>query len=277
MERRVLGKGLEALIPKRPQEETSFKEFAYLPVEQVRLGKYQPRQKIDDKELQELSKSIKEKGFIQPIVVRRVDDKTFEVVAGARRFHCAKLLGINKIPTLIRELDDKDTFMLAIAENLQREDLNPLEEALAFKRLIEEFGLTQDGIGKFLGKDKSSIANTLRLLKLPVDIQKALSQGVITRTQARTILSLEKESEQEKMFHQILQEGLSVREIERRVKRVSPKKRKEEDPFVIDMEEKMQKTLGTKVKIANKKNNSGKITIEYYNLQDLERISKSIL
>lgn len=276
MERKVLGKGLEALIPKRPQEEFR-REFTYLPLARIRLGKYQPRQEVDDKELKELSESIKEKGFIQPIVVRRIEEDKFEVVAGARRLQAAKLLGINKIPTLVKELDDKDTFMLAIVENLQRKDLNPLEEALAFKRLMEEFGLTQEEVGRFLNKDKSSIANTLRLLKLPPDIQAALRKGILTRTQARTILSLEKEQEQRKLFHQILQEGLSVRELERRVRKASAKRRKQQDPFVLDMEERLQRLLGTKVKVINKKNNRGKIIIEYFNLEDLERIAKKLL
>jgi len=237
---------------------------------------YQPRQGIDANSLQELSRSIKEKGFIQPIVARKLKDG-FEIVAGARRFHAAKLLGIKEIPTIVKDLNDKDTFMLAIMENLQRKNLNPLEEALAFKRLMEEFGLTLEEIGKVLGKDKSSIANTLRLLKLPSEIQEALRRGIIARTQARTILALATEKEQINIFRQMLKEGLSVRDLERRVKRVSPKTRKPFDPFVVDMEERLQKALGTKVKIIKKKNNRGKIIIEYYSAGDFERITKKVL
>ena len=276
MERKVLGKGLEALIPKRPQEQAG-REFTYLPLTRIRFGKYQPRQQIDKKALQELSQSIKDKGFIQPIVVRKIREGEFEVVAGARRLQAAKSLGIKEIPTLIKQLDDQESFMLAIAENLQRKDLNPLEEAVAFKRLMGEFGLSLEQIGQFLAKDKSSIANTLRLLKLPADIQDALKKGIISRTQARTILSLEKETEQRQLFHQMLQEGLSVRELERRVKRTSSKRKRASDPFVSDMEERLQKFLGTKVKIFNKRKNKGKIVIEYFSLEDLERITKKIL
>ena len=277
MEKRVLGRGLEALIPKRSSGKTE-REFVYLPIDSIKASKYQPRQSIDANSLRELSESIKEKGFIQPIVARKLKDG-FEIVAGARRFQAAKLLGIKEIPTIIKELNDKDTFMLAIMENLQRKNLNPLEEALAFKRLMEEFGLTLEDVGKVLGKDKSSIANTLRLLKLPSEIQEALRRGIIARTQARTILAFATEKEQIDIFHQMLKEGLSVRDLERRVKRASPKTKKPLDPFVVDMEEKLQKALGTKVKIIEikKKNNRGKIIIEYYSANDLERITKKVL
>jgi len=275
MERKVLGKGLEALIPKRPQEQFK-KEFTYLPLIKIRLGKYQPRQELDPKELEMLSQSIKEKGVIQPIVVRRRGEGEFEIVVGARRYQAAKLLGINEIPAVIKELDDKDALMFAIIENLQRKDLNPIEEALAFKRLIEEFGFTQEEVGNFLGKDKSSIANTLRLLRLPQDIQDALRKGIIARTQARAILSLDKEKDQRELFNKILKEGLSVRELERRVRKVS-KRSRPQDPFVSDMEDRFQKFLGTKVRILNKRNNRGKIIIEYYSLEDLDRIAKKLL
>ncbi len=196
MEKRVLGRGLEALIPKKkPAAGEAQKEFVYLPIDSIRQGKYQPRQEMDDKSLEELTRSIKEEGFIQPIVVRKVKEG-FEIVAGARRFQSAKLLGIKEIPTLIKNLSNKDTFLLAIVENLQRKNLNPLEEALAFKRLINEFKSTLEDVGKFIGKDKSSIANTLRLLKLPEEIQEALRKNIITRTQARTILSFPGEKRQ---------------------------------------------------------------------------------
>jgi ParB family chromosome partitioning protein len=275
MDRRVLGKGLDALIPKRPLEELK-KEFVYLPLEKVKEGKHQPRKELNPHELRELTQSIKEKGLIQPIVVRKLEDQTYEIVAGARRFQAAKSLGLKEIPTLIKDLNDKDSFILAITENLQRKDLNPLEEAMAFKKLMDEFEFTLEEVGKFLGKDKSSVANTLRLLKLPADIQDALRRNIITRTQARTILSVVDQEQQRKLFHKMLQEGLSVRELERRVRKISPKKRKRGDPFVLDMEERLQKLLGTKVRIVNKKNNSGKIIIEYYSAQDFNRITKKI-
>ena len=272
MERKVLGRGLEALIPKRPKE-VKEEKFVYLPLHTIDTGRYQPREKIEERELKELAQSIKEKGFIQPVVVRKKEGK-FEIVAGTRRFYAANLLGLKEIPAMIKELDDRETFMLAIMENLQRKDLNPLEEANAFQRLIDEFKLTLEEIGKMLGKDKSSIANTLRLLKLPSEIKEALSKGIISRSQARTILSAD-EHRQRELFHRILKEGLSVRALERQVETLRRKKRP--DPFVAEIEQRLQQALGTKVKIIHKKNNRGKIIIEYYNVKDLERVTKIIL
>jgi len=273
MERKVLGKGLDALIPQRPDR--GQKNFVHLSVDQIMPSPYQPRKEIDKAELDELSQSIKEKGIIQPIVVRKVGKK-YEVVAGHRRFEASKSLGLKELPTVVRELDDQEAFLLALIENIQRKDLNPIEEAYAFKRLSEEFNLTYDEVAQFVGKDKTSIANTLRLLKLPQEIKAALQKGIITRTQARTILGLEKEEDQKKMLYTILSEKLSVREIEEKVRKASPHRRKKTDPFIAELEERFQQSLGTKVKIRNKKNNSGKIVIEYYNLNDLERITKKL-
>lgn len=275
MEKRVLGKGLDALIPRRIPAQDTAKEFTYLPLHKIRPGKYQPRQEINETELSELSRSIKEKGMIQPIIARKVGEDSYEIVAGGRRFQAAKSLGLNEIPTIIRELDDKDTFIFAITENLQRKDLNALEEAEAFRRLIDEFEFTQDDIARFVGKDKTTIVNALRLFKLPKEIQEALKKGLISRSQARTILALEREDDQQKLFHEILKGGLSVREIERKVQRIS-KKKKSVDPFVLEVEDRLQKALGTKVRVLNKKNNRGKVVVEYFTLEDLERIIKRI-
>ena len=216
MERKVLGKGLDALIPKKITSPYS-KEFIYLPVEKIKPGRYQPRQEIEEKELKELAQSIREKGFIQPIVARKMGE-SYEIIAGGRRYHASKLLGLKEIPTIIKDIDDKDTLVFAIVENLQRKDLNPIEEAEAFKRLMDEFEFTLEDIAKFVGKDKTTVANTLRLLNLPFQIKEALKKGIITRSQARTILGVTKKEDQQKLFQQILKEKLSVREIENRVK-----------------------------------------------------------
>jgi ParB family chromosome partitioning protein len=274
MERKVLGKGLDALIPKKPITVLP-KEFTYLPLHKIRPGRYQPRQEIEPTELEELSQSIKEKGIIQPIVVRKIGEESYEIVAGGRRYQAAKSLGLNEIPTVIKELDDRDTLVYAIIENLQRKDLNPLEEAEAFRRLIDEFEFIQDDIARFVGKDKTTIANTLRLLKLPIKIKEALGRGLITRSQARTILSAENEEDQERLFREILKGGLSVRDIEKKVRTVSKRKRTS-DPFVLEVEERLQKALGTRVRIFNKRNNRGRIIIDYYTLQDLERLIKRL-
>ena len=273
MEKKVLGKGLDALIPRKISQDISAKEYTYLPLNKIRPGKYQPRHQVNEVELEELSRSIKEKGVIQPIIVRKVAENIYEIVAGGRRFQAAKSLGLNEIPTIIRELDDKDTFIFAITENLQRKYLNPIEEAEAFRRLIEEFEFSYDDIAKFVAKDKTTIVNSLRLFKLPKEIQEAVRKGIISRSQARTILSLESADEQRRIFNDILREGLPVREIEKRVKRASAKK-KPADPFVLEVEDRLQKSLGTKVRVFNKRNNRGKIVIEYYSLEDLERIIK---
>jgi ParB family chromosome partitioning protein len=274
IERKVLGKGLEALIPKKITPLLP-KEFTYLSLNKIKASQYQPRQEIGEKELAELSQSIREKGIIQPIVVRRIGDDSYEIVAGGRRFQAAKSLGLKEIPTIIRDLDDKDALIFAVIENLQRKDLNAVEEAEAFKRLIEEFEFSQEDVARFVGKDKTTIVNTLRLLKLPADIKEALRKGLISRSQARTILSIEERTEQEKLFHEILKDRLSVREVEKRAKRVSSKKRTI-DPFVLEVEEKLQKILGTKVRIFNKRHNRGRIVIEYYTLQDLDRIIRRL-
>ena len=274
MERRVLGKGLDALIPKTTSHILS-REFTYLPLAKVKPASFQPRQKISEEDLKELSQSIKEKGFIQPIVVRKLGDETYEVVAGERRYQAANSLGLKDIPTIIKEISDKEAFVLAIVENLQRKDLNPLEEAGAFKRLVDDFSFSLEDVAKFVSKDKTTIVNTLRLLKLPPKIKKALEEGLLSRTQARAILGVEDSKKQELLFEQILREGLSVREIEKKA-RVSSRRRHSYDPFVLEVEERLQKILGTKVKIFNRRTNRGKVVIEYYTLKDLERIIKKI-
>ncbi len=273
MEKKVLGKGLDALIPRKIPQAMPAKEYTHLPLNKIRPGKYQPRHQVNEAELEELSRSIKEKGLIQPIIVRKVAEDTYEIVAGGRRFQAAKYLGLNEIPTIIRELDDKDTFIFAITENLQRKDLNPIEEAEAFRRVIEEFEFSYDDIAKFVAKDKTTIVNALRLFKLPKEIQEAVRKGIISRSQARTILALGSEDEQLRIFNDILRDDLPVREIEKRVKRASAKK-KPADPFVLEVEDRLQKSFGTKVRVFNKRNNRGKIVIEYYSLEDLERIIK---
>jgi len=274
MERKVLGKGLDALIPRKVDHILS-REFTYLPVKQIKPALFQPRQKMDNEELKELSQSIKEKGFLQPIVARKVGVDSYEVVAGERRYQAAKSLGLKEIPTIIKDIDDKEAFVLAMVENLQRKDLNPIEEASAFRRLIDEFSFSLEGIAKFVGKDKTTIANALRLLRLPVKIRKALEEGLISRTQARAILGVENSKKQDKLFQQILKEGLSVRDIEKKARVVSRRKRAQ-DPFVQEVEQRLQKSLGTKVKIFNRRNNRGRVVIEYYTLKDLERIIKKI-
>lgn len=268
MAKRVLGKGLDALIPKKTVPGGD--QFVYLAIEKIVPNKYQPRKAMNQKDLAELTRSIKEKGFIQPILAREIKDGQYEVVAGGRRLEAAKLLNIKEIPAIIRDLDNKDSFIAAIVENLQRKNLNPVEEAEALSRLKEEFNFSLDEIAQFISKDKTTVVNTIRLLKLPTKIKKALEENLINRSQARTILSFKSKVQQEKIFYKILQKGLTVRDVE---KQASQKKQNaKEDPFVQEAAEKLQKILGTKVKIINSKNKKGKIVLHYYNLNDFERI-----
>ncbi|MFA7676671.1 MAG: ParB/RepB/Spo0J family partition protein [Candidatus Omnitrophota bacterium] len=272
MQRKVLGKGLDALIPKKTTAILP-KEFVYMSLRDISPAKNQPRQSIDTKELEELAASIKEKGFLQPIIVRKINAQQYEVVAGERRYQAAKSLGLKEIPTIIKDVNEKDAFILAIIENLQRKDLNPIEEGQAFKRLMEELNFSLEDIGQFVGKDKTTIVNALRLLKLPDIIQNALRQGRLTRTQARTIAGVVTPQAQEKLFNQILNGDMTVRDIEKKARGLR-RRRNPADPFVLEAEEKLQKALGTKVKLFNKKNNKGRIVIEYYTLKDLERIMR---
>ena len=274
MQRRVLGKGLDALIPKKTTEAAP-KEFTHLALDLITPAKNQPRQQMSKKELEELAASIKEKGLIQPIIVRKSSGVMFEIVAGERRYHACKYLGLKEIPSMIKELSDQEAFTWAIVENLQRKDLNPIEEAEAFRRLLDDFKFSLEQIAKFVSKDKTTVANSLRLLKLPSSIRQALREGLISRSQARTILGIERLQEQEKIFKQILKGGLSVRDIEKKARLVS-RRQKKTDPFIVEVEGKLEKSLGTKIKIFNKKNNRGRIVIEYFTLKDLERIIRRI-
>lgn len=275
MGRKVLGKGLEALIPKTADDNKQ--EFIYLAPEQIQESRYQPRQTVDNKELEELTASIKENGFVQPVVVRRLGAGKYEMVAGSRRLRVAKSLGLKKIPTLVKDLDDKKTFLIAITENLQRKNLNPVEQAHAFKKLMEQFKLTQQEVGDILGKDRSSIANSLRLLKLPSSIQQALTQGEINTGQARSLLAIDDKRKQNELFLQIVNKKLTVRDLERKTKKSSTAKQpKTKDPYVADIESKLQELLGTKVKVNHKRNNRGKVIVEYYSIDDLQRLIRRL-
>lgn len=271
MRKEVLGKGLEALIPKKKKPE---EDFVYLSVDEIKPSQFQPRKCFNRKDLAELAQSIKEKGFIQPILVRPDSRGGYEVVAGGRRLEAANLLGRKEIPALIKDFDNKDSFIAAIVENLQRKNLNPLEEAEALERLRREFNFSLDEISQFLSKDKATIANTIRLLKLPDKIKKALEEGLLNRSQARTILSFKGSAAQEKVFYKILQKGLTVRDVEKQA--AKKKNQPKINPFIAEAENKLQQILGTKVIISNNKKNKGKIIIQYYSLEDFERIVKKI-
>jgi len=258
MGRKALGKGLEALIP--TEEGTS-----KIPLKDIKPGTLQPRKKIDKKQLEELASSIKEKGVLQPVLVRK-KGKYYELVYGHRRYQAAKMAGLKEIPAVVKDLTDREVLEISIIENVQREDLNPVEEAEAYRTLMIEFGLTQEQVAERVGKDRSTIANKLRLLNLPEEIRNALSEGLITEGHARPLLSLKTREEMLRAFHEILKTRESVRKTEKRVKRI-----KEKDTEILHIEQELIGALGTKV-VIQRGRNKGKIEIYFYSDEELVRL-----
>jgi ParB family chromosome partitioning protein len=279
MENRALGKGLSALIPDKVQTKKG-EAVAYLKTDQIQYNSYQPRTHYDDGKLDDLKSSIKEKGVLQPILVRSKEGH-YEVVAGERRLRAARAIGMDEVPVIIKEVSDQEALVLALVENIQREELNPIEEAQAFKRLIEEFQYTQDKVAEAVGKDRSTISNLLRLLKLPDEIQKSVYDGQLSVGHARALLSLELADEQRRLFELVIKKGLSVRELEDLVKPCSQtasrtqKAKKPDDHETAAVEHDLRRVLGTKVTLHHNRK-KGKIVIEYYSLDDLDRILEII-
>jgi ParB family chromosome partitioning protein len=268
----ALGKGLEALIPEKGEE------VVYLDIDRIFPGEQQPRKMFRDDSLRELAASIKEKGVLQPVIVSRVGDGTFRLVTGERRWRASSLAGLKKIPVLIKNVASKDSLEIALIENIQREDLNPMEAADAFSRLIIEFNLTQEDLSDRVGKDRATIANHLRLLKLPEEVKSFINNGSLSMGHAKAILAIEGKTNQIDAARKIIKKGLSVREAELLSKKISgPSKAKASgDPQISSLEEKLIKSLGTKVRIINK-GKRGKIEIEYYSFEELERLLDVLL
>ena len=269
-----LGKGLSALFgdQKKPEKSSKIEEnIQKVLIGELARNKYQPRSIFDESKLEELSNSIKKNGIIQPIAVRKYKSSSepYEIVAGERRWLAAQKAGLHEVPIIILDLNDSETLEVAIVENIQREDLNIIEEANGYKRLNEEFGYDQDKIANMMSRSRSHISNTLRLLNLPKDIIAMLEQGELTAGQARPLIGMQNASS---IAEEIVSKKLSARSIE------SIKKRKSQsftvDPNVFDAQRDIERSLGLKVNIRNKKNNSGKLTIEYKNLDQLELISR---
>lgn len=278
MENRALGKGLSALIPEKAAKSSG--DVTYLKTELIQDNPFQPRTHYDENKLAELKASIREKGVLVPILVRLKDGK-YQVVAGERRLKAARSLNIQEIPTIVREVTDQEALVLALVENIQREELNPIEEAEAYKKLIEEFHYTQDMVAESVGKDRTTVTNLLRLLKLPAEIQQSVYDGKLSVGHARALLSVEQLGEQKRLFGVVMKKGLSVRELEELV-RLGPKgtarrakTQKAKDHEVAALEEQLQNILGTRVSIHAQKK-KGKIVIEYYSLDDLDRIIAKI-
>ncbi|MDP2043720.1 MAG: ParB/RepB/Spo0J family partition protein [Candidatus Omnitrophota bacterium] len=281
MERRALGKGLSALIPEKVLESAAHKEeIIYVQSGQIKPNPFQPREDFNQQNIEELAQSIKEKGIIQPLLVRRRGDN-YELIAGERRLRAANSLGLKEIPIIVRDVTDQDSLELALIENIQREDLNPIEEAHAYQHLIDKFKVTQEKISEVLGKARVTITNTLRLLKLPHEIQEEMKKGRISFAHGRALLEIEDANHQRSLAQEIIAKGLSVRELESLIKTSRPKslKRKigqgQREPIVAVLEEQLQHALATKVRISKRKKR-GHINIEFYSQEDLERIVKVI-
>jgi len=238
---------------------------------------HQPRIDFNQEKLQELANSIKEHGIIQPIVVTK-NDNQYEIIAGERRFQAAKILGLKKIPVIVREADEKQKLELAIIENVQRHNLNPIEEAKSYKKLEEEFDMNQEEVALRVGKSRSAVANKTRLLNLPIEVQKALIEGKITEGHAKAILALENPEKQRALFEMILKNNLTVRQTEEKTKEVSVKTHKRVinlDPETKEAIDKLTGALGTKVKIS-KSGQGGRIIIDFYSEEELENIVSKI-
>jgi len=272
-EKRGLGKGLGALIPvAEPEDEETVREIN---IEDIRPNSFQPRRAFDEEKLAEMAESVRTHGILQPVVVRSIIGG-YELVAGERRWRAAQLAGLVRIPAVIRELSEGEMMEVALIENIQREDLNPLEEAEAFKILLTEFGLTQEELAQRVGKSRSHIANILRLLNLTPEVQSYVSRGTITMGHARALLALSEPRAQLAACRQVVEKGLSVRETEELLRRVpakpAQKKRIPPDPGLLELETRIRRALSTKVRIRPGRK-GGKIEIEYYSAEELERLA----
>ena len=271
--RNALGKGIRAIIPEETQAAMAA-EARPIRIDDIRPNPFQPRTKVDEN-LGEMIASIKEHGVLQPIVVRRRRDG-YEVVMGERRLRASKLAGLEQIPAVIRSVDDRDMLELALIENLQRQNLNPIDEAMGFKRLSEELNQTHEVIAQRVGRDRSSVTNALRLLTLPFKVRDALAAGQITAGHARALLMNESRRVQVEVCERIVKEGLSVRHVEKLCGQPKPKEppkpTPEKDIHIREVEEKLTGYLGTKVVINAGKAGAGEIVVRYFSAQDLERV-----
>lgn len=273
MNKKGLGKGLGALISTANEETNT--GVVELRINEIEPNAGQPRKKFDDEKLLQLSDSIKQHGIVQPIIVRK-EDNIYKIVAGERRWRAARLAGLTSVPVIIKDVNNKQVMEMALIENIQREDLNPIEEAEAYERLLNEYDLTQEELSKSIGKNRSTIANILRLLSLCEEIKEFVISGEISSGHARALLTISDKKVQEKLCKEIIDKNLSVRETENLVKRFLVEKKEvqkasSQDENILRIEDDLKKILGTKVKLINN-NKKGKILIEYYSGDELERI-----
>jgi len=275
-QKKVLGRGLGALIPQKsePHHPAITSGVAELPLDQIAPNPYQPRKTFNEASIEELARSVRQHGIVQPLVVTRAGDR-FKLIAGERRFRAAQRAGLHSVPVVIKEMmQEGDALQIALIENIQREDLNPMEEAMAYRQLHEEFGLTQEEISRRVGKERSTVANFLRLLRLPENVKKLLASGQLSMGHARALLAVESAKKQEQLAERVVKRNLNVRQTEMLAAEKSPKtdkKEKQKDVFTRDAEERLTRTLRTKVDI-DRKRRGGVIHIRFASEDDLIRI-----
>jgi len=283
--KKVLGRGLGALIPQRqdapaPSESHATQGLAELPISQIQPNPFQPRKTFNEASIDELARSVREHGIVQPLVVTRVGDK-YKLIAGERRFRAAQKAGLTTVPVLVKEMmAEGDALQIALIENIQREDLNPIEEAMAYHQLHDDFQLTQEEISRRVGKERSTVANFLRLLKLPDPVKKLLASGQLSMGHARALLAIESPKKQEQLAERVVRKNLNVRQTEMLASESSPKtaekKEKEKDVFTRDAEDKLQRTLRTKVEI-DRRRRGGVIHIRYGSEDELIRVVDELM
>lgn len=290
-----LGKGLDSLIPNKAVGKTAEKAAqsdnknnkeekveasgaVMLKLSSIEPNREQPRKDFDEDALLELADSIKQYGVLQPLIVQKKKDY-YEIIAGERRWRASKLAGLKEVPVIIKEFSEQEILEISLIENIQRENLNPIEEAMAYKKLLEEFHLKQDEVAERVSKSRTAVTNSMRLLKLDEQVQQMVISDMISTGHARTLLAIEDKEQQLMLAQKIFDEKLSVRETEKLIKMLKAPKKEEKDPasdhksfIYTDLEEKLKNVIGTKVSINPKKNGKGKIEIEYYSEEELERI-----
>lgn len=272
--KRGLGRGLSALLPSAIQEVKPGEIVEMIKLSEISPNPYQPRQHFDPDKLKELADSIKQFGVLQPVVLRKSKDG-YELVSGERRCRASKLAGKKDVSAVVRDYQDKEMSEIALVENLQRDDLNPIEEAIAYKKLAEEFKYTQEKLADRMGRSRPAVANTLRLLQLPTSVQRFLGDRKLTPGQVRPLLAIQDEKAQTALAIRIVEEGLSARQVEDMMKKKISKsttKTRSADIHETDMQERIARALGTKVTLKAGKAGKGSIEIEYYSLDDLERL-----
>jgi ParB family chromosome partitioning protein len=281
--RKALGRGLDALIPGQGRAAEPAGDMVYVEIERIKAFPGQPRKNFNDQSLKELAESIRQEGLLQPLLVKKDETRPdgFELIAGERRLRAARLAGLKKVPVVVKKVDEREALIMSLIENLQREDLNPIEEAQAFAEMVHKFKLSQEELAQKTGKDRSTIANSLRLLKLPAEMQESLARGRLTPGHGRAILSLDSPAKMKILFQKIVSQGLNVRQAEQLAKKLAAgEDRKpagsrtstENRIYLEELERKLGKALSARVKLVESGKNRGRIEIYYSNLEELERL-----